>query len=119
MAERRFSPVFQQFVELGSGRIVGYEALTRFDDGESPDQHFMRAHSVGLGSELEALCAELALEAASDLEPGIWLSLNFSPAALLDGHAAKVVDGVNRPLVIEVTEHAQIKNYVASAGRNR
>jgi PAS domain S-box-containing protein len=113
MSERRFSPVFQQFVELGSGRVVGYEALTRFDDGEPPDQHFMQAHSVGLGSELEALCAESALEASADLEPGIWLSLNFSPAALLDGHAAKVVDGVDRPLVIEVTEHAQIKNYVA------
>ncbi len=113
MKERRFSPVFQQFVELGSGKVVGYEALTRFDDGEPPDQHFMQAHSVGLGSELEALCAESALEASVDLEPGIWLSLNFSPAALLDGHAAKVVEGVDRPLVIEVTEHAQIKNYVA------
>ena len=45
--------------------------------------------------------------------PDMWFSLNFSPAALLDGHAAKVVNGVNRPLVVEVTEHAQIKNYVA------
>ena len=116
MRERRFSPVFQQFVELGSGKVVGYEALTRFHDGEPPDQHFMRAHSVGLGGELEALCAESAIEASRDLEPGIWLSLNFSPAALLDGHAAKVVDGVERPLVIEVTEHAQIKNYVAIRG---
>jgi PAS domain S-box-containing protein len=113
MGERRFSPVFQPFVELDSGRVVGYEALTRFDDGEPPDQHFMQAHSVGLGSELEALCAQSALEAASLMEPGFWLSLNFSPAALLDGHAAKVVDGVDRQLVIEVTEHAQIKNYVA------
>ena len=113
MKERAFTPVFQPFVELSSGRIVGYEALTRFDDGESPDQHFMQAHSVGLGSELEALCAEMALAAADNLDPGIWLSLNFSPAALLDGHAAKVVDGETRPLVIEVTEHAQIKNYVA------
>ena len=69
-AERRFSPVFQPFVELDSGRVVGYEALTRFDDGESPDQRFMQAHSVGLGSELEALCAQSALDAAVDLEPG-------------------------------------------------
>jgi PAS domain S-box-containing protein len=113
MRERRFSPVFQPFVELGSGRIVGYEALTRFDDGESPDQHFSQAHSVGLGSELEALCAESALGQATSMESDVWLSLNFSPAALLDGHAAKVVNGVDRPLVIEVTEHAQIKNYVA------
>lgn len=113
MKSRRFSPVFQPFVELGSGRVVGYEALTRFDDGESPEQHFMQAHSVGLGSELEALCAESALDASRDLDPDIWLSLNFSPVALLDGHAAKVVNAVNRPLVIEVTEHAQINNYVA------
>ena len=113
MRERRFSPVFQPFVELGSGRIVGYEALTRFDDGESPDQRFMQAHSVGLGSELEALCAQSALDLTSHMASDVWLSLNFSPAALLDGHAAKVVNGVDRPLVIEVTEHAQIKNYVA------
>lgn len=113
MKRRNFSPVFQPFVELESGRVVGYEALTRFDDGESPDQHFAQAHSLGLGSELEALCAQAALEAASHIEPEIWLSLNFSPIALLDGHAGKVVNGVTRPLVIEVTEHAQIKNYVA------
>jgi PAS domain S-box-containing protein len=113
MKNRSFHPVFQPFVELETGTIVGYEALTRFDDGEPPDQRFLQAHSIGLGSELEALCAETALTAASDLEPDIWLSLNFSPAALLDGHAAKVVDGVTRHLVIEVTEHAQIKNYQA------
>ncbi len=113
MRNRSFHPVFQPFVELESGKVVGYEALTRFDDGESPDQRFIQAHSIGLGSELEALCALTALDAARELEPDIWLSLNFSPAALLDGHAAEVVNGVTRHLVIEVTEHAQIKNYTA------
>jgi PAS domain S-box-containing protein len=113
MKNRRFHPVFQPFVELESGTVVGYEALTRFDDGEPPDQRFMQAHSIGLGSELEALCAQTALDAAQELGTDLWLSLNFSPAALLDGHAAKVVDGVTRRLVIEVTEHAQIKNYTA------
>jgi PAS domain S-box-containing protein len=113
MKNRSFHPVFQPFVELETGTIVGYEALTRFDDGEAPDQRFLQAHSIGLGSELEALCARMALEGAEELGPDIWLSLNFSPAALLDGHAARVVEGVTRPLVIEVTEHAQIKNYTA------
>ncbi len=46
-----------------------------------------------------------------ELSPGIWLSLNFSPAALLDGNAAKVVNGAERHLVLEITEYAQIKNY--------
>jgi PAS domain S-box-containing protein len=110
---QRFHSVFQPFVNLKTGQVVGYEALTRFDDGDPPDQRFTQAHSVGLGSELEAICALSALDGARDLPPEIWLSLNFSPAALIDGHAAKVVEGVERHLVIEVTEHAQIKNYAA------
>jgi PAS domain S-box-containing protein len=113
MSERKFHPVFQPFVDLRSGHVVGYEALTRFTDGGRPEQRFMQAHSVGLGSELESLCAIDALEAAKELPTDMWLSFNFSPAALIDGHAAEVVRHVERPLVIEVTEHAQIKNYAA------
>jgi len=111
--DQRFHCVFQPFVNLETGNVVGYEALTRFDDGERPDLRFLQAHSVGLGSELEALCAQTALDNALELPPEIWLSLNFSPAAIIDGHAAKVVSGVTRHLVIEVTEHAQINNYAA------
>ena len=110
---QRFHCVFQPFVNLETGQVVGYEALTRFDGGERPDLRFLQAHTVGLGSELEAICAQTALESALDLPPEIWLSLNFSPAALIDGHAAKVVNSVTRRLVIEVTEHAQINNYAA------
>jgi PAS domain S-box-containing protein len=110
---RRFHPVFQPFVELETGRVVGYEALTRFDDLESPQHRFTQAHSVGLGSELESLCARVALDAATELPKDIWLSLNFSAAALIDGHAAEVVAGSRRHLVIEITEHQQIKNYAA------
>ncbi|HVA52469.1 MAG TPA: PAS domain S-box protein [Acidimicrobiales bacterium] len=110
---QRFHCVFQPFVNLETSQVVGYEALTRFDSGERPDLRFLQAHSVGLGSELEAICAQTALESARDLAPEIWLSLNFSPAALIDGHAAKVVNSVTRRLVIEVTEHAQINNYAA------
>ncbi len=113
MNERRFHSVFQPFVELESGRVVGYEALTRFDDGSDPEQRFMQAHSVGLGSELESLCARVALDTSQAMANDIWLSINFSPATLIDGHAADVVRGVQRTLVIEVTEHAQIKNYAA------
>lgn len=109
--ERRFWPVFQPFVELATGYVVGYEALTRFADGVAPDQRFAQAHAVGLGTELEARCAQVALDAAEELSPEVWLSLNFSPAALLDGHAATVVNGATRHLVLEITEYAQIKNY--------
>lgn len=109
--EQRFLPVFQPFVELATGNVVGYEALTRFEDGVAPDQRFNQAHAVGLGTLLEARCAQAALDAATGLSSGVWLSLNFSPAALLDGNAATVVNGAKRHLVLEITEYAQIKNY--------
>ncbi len=64
--EQRFRPVFQPFVELATGNVVGYEALTRFDDGVAPDQRFNQAHAVGLGTLLEARCAQAALDAASN-----------------------------------------------------
>jgi PAS domain S-box-containing protein len=110
---RRFRPVFQPFVDLASGAVVGYEALTRFDDGESPLERFNEAHTVGLGSQLESTCVEAALEAASNLSPEMFLSVNFSPDALLDGHAKSVLEGVRRKVVVEITEHAKIEHYGA------
>ncbi|MHB1088781.1 MAG: PAS domain S-box protein, partial [Acidimicrobiales bacterium] len=109
--EQRFTPVFQPFVNLSSRSVVGFEALTRFDDGVRPDLRFAQAYDVGLGSELEASCARAAVEAARSMSPGLWLSVNFSPATLLDGYAAHALEGGHRPLVVEITEHAPIKNY--------
>jgi PAS domain S-box-containing protein len=111
--QRLFHPVFQPFVDLTTGAIVGYEALTRFDDERRPDLRFIEAHTVGLGSELESACVQAALNAACDLASNIFLSVNFSPAALIDGHAGATLQGCHRGTVIEVTEHAQIENYAA------
>jgi len=110
---RSFRPYFQPVIDLKSGDVVGYEALTRFDDGTPPDQKILEAHSVGFGPELEAVIATAALRAADDLPPEVFLSVNFSPDTLLDGHAKAVVAGVQRPVVIEITEHAPIENYAA------
>ncbi len=43
---------------------MGYEALTRFDNGRRPDLVFEDAASVGLGVELETSCAVAAVRAA-------------------------------------------------------
>jgi PAS domain S-box-containing protein len=110
---QRFQPVFQPVVNTRTGEIAGYEALTRFEDGKRPDVRVADAHSVGLGSALEAALAAIAVEAARHLPPEVWLGLNFSAGAILDGSAGEVVTKANRAIVIEITEHAPIESYAA------
>lgn len=109
----RFRVVFEPVVHLPSGAPVGYEALTRFDDGSRPDERFERAHAVGLGSELEAACARAALRNAQSLPSHVWLSVNFSPTSVVEGVAAEVLRGVERSIILEITEHNEIENYAA------
>ncbi|MDE3064155.1 MAG: PAS domain S-box protein [Acidobacteriota bacterium] len=110
IARGRFASFFQPFVDLRDGSVVGYEALTRFDDGSRPDDRILDAHSVGLGVELEVALAAASLEAARDLDPGAFVSLNFSPDTLTGGYVDAVVAGATRPLVIEITEHHPIED---------
>jgi EAL domain-containing protein (putative c-di-GMP-specific phosphodiesterase class I)/DNA-binding response OmpR family regulator len=109
-----FTPVFQPIVELATGDVIGYEALTRFADGTRPDRRFADAAAVGLGIELEAITLRAALEAASLLPRGLWVSLNVSPAFLMDPlRPARVLgERRGRALVLEITEHVAIEDYV-------
>lgn len=109
----RFRTVYEPVIHLPSGIPVGYEALTRFDDGERPDRRFAEAHAVGLGSDLETVCARMALRGASSLPPTSWLSVNFSPATILEGRAGEVLAEAGRQVIIEITEHNAIENYAA------
>jgi len=109
----RYHSVFQPVVEMATGSLRGYEALTRFDDHVGPDLHFAEAHAIGLGPELEAACVKVALSEARRLPPDVWISVNFSPTTVISGHAASVVGATDRPVVIEITEHAAIESYPA------
>jgi EAL domain-containing protein (putative c-di-GMP-specific phosphodiesterase class I)/DNA-binding response OmpR family regulator len=114
VSEGEFSPVFQPVVDLGSGAIVGFEALTRFADGTRPDRRFADAAAVGLGAKLELATLAAALEASAPLPKGAWLSLNVSPALLLQAQPlGRTLAGVERQLVLEITEHVAIEDYVA------
>jgi len=109
-----FVPVFQPVVELASDQMIGFEALTRFADGMRPDRRFADAAAVGLGLELEAATLAAALEAAPDLPRGLWVSLNVSPAFLMDPVRPVRILGNHRgrALVLEITEHVAIEDYV-------
>ena len=114
LADEAFVPVFQPVVDLASGETVGHEALTRFHDGTRPDRRFADAEAVGLGLELESACLTAAIAAAPRLPGSGWLSLNVSPALLLEGDRLRdCLDGQARSAVLEVTEHVAIENYTA------
>ena len=114
ITNKRFEPVFQPIVDLRTGAVRGYEALTRFHDGVDPEHRFTHAHDLGLGAALERACAEAAIAAAVDLPPDRFLALNFSPVALMDGTAESVVRASDRPLVLEITEQFPVESYPAA-----
>ena len=114
LADHAFSPVFQPIFALGTAEVVGYEALTRFADGTPPDRVIAEAHVAGLGQALELATMTAALAASDALPAGCWLSLNVSPDVILKATELRgLVAGRSRRIVLEVTEHAQIQDYLA------
>jgi EAL domain-containing protein (putative c-di-GMP-specific phosphodiesterase class I) len=122
---RAFHPVFQPIVDIASGAAVGYEALTRFDDGTRPDLVFADGYRAGVGLELETATLEAAVAASAALPRWTWLNVNVSPAMLLSSRRLRAVLGplrksTGRHLVLELTEHAPIEDYralVTAAGK--
>jgi len=112
--EAAFEPAFQPIVDIMRDEVVGYEALTRFNDGAAPDVRFAEAATVGLGVELELATLRRALEAADGLPPGPWLNLNTSPRLVVESKEFRdLVASSRADLVLEVTEHAAVADYPA------
>ncbi len=96
--------VFQPIIELRTGRVAGYEALTRFPTLlRGPDDVFAQAHRCGLGSFLEATAIATALR-ATGRPRDTFISLNVSPTALLSREVIRLLPSSLDEIVIEVTE---------------
>ena len=108
-----FRAFFQPIVDLHSGAVVGYEALSRFTDGTRPDVVFASAARAGLGVELEVATFAAALRAAAVLPPDAYLSLNASPALIGSGRLHSLLVGFTRKITLEITEHAVVDDYAA------
>ena len=77
-----FFTVFQPVVDLASGDVVGYEALTRFADGSSPLRGLKAAQEHDQHIDLDAAMLRAATASARALPEGVWLALNVSAALL-------------------------------------
>ena len=114
IARGAFRAVFQPVFELMGGTVVGYEALTRFDDGQRPEDVFAAAEAAGASLTLEAATMRRAIEASRDLPSGPWLSVNASPALIGEtGRLTRVLEGAQRPIVLEITERVAVEDYRA------
>jgi EAL domain-containing protein (putative c-di-GMP-specific phosphodiesterase class I)/DNA-binding response OmpR family regulator len=113
LSKHQFHPVFQPIVELETGTVVGFEALTRFDDGTPPDVRFAQAVDLGMGADFEVATMSAALDAGGRLPSDVFLSLNVSPGFVLRGdrRLRKLINESPRPLVLELTEHAPVEDY--------
>jgi EAL domain-containing protein (putative c-di-GMP-specific phosphodiesterase class I) len=104
----------QPIVDLESGAILAYEALTRFADGTGPEVVFAEAARAGMSVALESATARSALEAAAPLPANRPIHLNVSPEVILAGEP---LGGILREwgfgVILEVTEHSPITDYAA------
>jgi EAL domain-containing protein (putative c-di-GMP-specific phosphodiesterase class I) len=112
LREQAFSPVFQPIRDLATHRIVGYEALTRFQAPIPTESLFLQAATLGRLRELELATLEAAIAASAALPPGCWLSVNSSPELLIDTDVLRpLLRRAQRPIILEISEHVAIAEY--------
>jgi diguanylate cyclase (GGDEF)-like protein/PAS domain S-box-containing protein len=101
--------VFQPILDVRSGVISGYEALSRFHTSveRPPNAWFAQAHRVGLGPELEAVAIAAALRAPG--RPlGCSVSVNLSPSSLLSDAVLAALPEKLAGVVLEITENERV-----------
>ena len=118
LASRTLLTAFQPIRSMTTGEVIGAEALTRFLSADSPgtstETWFAEAASVGLGIDLEIVALQSALAAAAGLPEDLYVAVNLSPRACLDGRVADALGRCGIPLgrvVLELTEHHEVDDY--------
>jgi len=91
----------QPIVALGTGEVIGVEALSRFT-GQEPLPVFEQARALGRLAALEAAAIGTARMVAP---PGLLLSVNVDISSIAAPEVESALAGELTGLVLEVTEH--------------
>jgi diguanylate cyclase (GGDEF)-like protein len=122
LSQGRIQVVYQPILDFSTGRILGWEALSRGPAGsqfESPVSLFDYAEESGSLFELEKVCRQKALAHCSPLNPGQKLFLNIHPQTLVDpdftpGETLNILRKIGLEpdnVVFEITERHSIKDF--------
>ncbi|MCW2529660.1 MAG: response regulator receiver modulated diguanylate phosphodiesterase [Pseudonocardiales bacterium] len=107
--------VFQPIWDLGTGALLGVEALARFDAEPvwGPERWFIEAAELGLGVELEVTAVRTALDALDAIPAHAYLAVNVSAPTVTSGLLEPLISAAAKRIVLEVTEHSPIPDYDA------
>jgi diguanylate cyclase (GGDEF)-like protein len=118
---REFVPYYEQQIDLGTGELVGFEMLARWNSLEfgvvGPDVFIPIAEEIDVIGELSEMLIATALRDATEWDPRLTLSVNISPIQLRDPWFARkllrLLDDHRFPphrLEIEITESCLHEN---------
>jgi EAL domain-containing protein (putative c-di-GMP-specific phosphodiesterase class I) len=122
LRDGRLRMVFQPIIELATGNLHGLEALARFDvrPAQSPDRWFAEAAAVGRSTDLELAAVAAALRELPWFPAGVLLTLNVSAeTAVSDGLVRLLAEVPPGRVVLELTEHAPVRDYAELASALR
>jgi diguanylate cyclase (GGDEF)-like protein len=114
IAHRRFDIVAQPIADLRTGEIVALESLARFtaEPVLPPNLWLAAADQGGLRIELEHALLRAAIGVLDGVPAHIALTVNLSPAAVMDPRLPEVLDGAPlHRLIVEIIDHHQLDDY--------
>ena len=120
--DKKLRTHFQPIISLKTGKILGYEALTRGPEDNlylSPNRLFADAKCFNMLFELEKLAREKALFHARQLDPQYKLFINVDPCVICDknftgGFTRDLINKISllqSNIVIELTEKTMVNDF--------
>lgn len=116
LADDLLTLAYQSVVELSSGAVVAFEALSRFPDGRggTAAQWFAEAAAVGRSVDLELAALTKVQADLPLLPPGAQVHINLTPDVLMDPTVPERLAQLPlERIVLELSEHQVVKDYDA------
>lgn len=103
--------VFQPIIRLDGGKIVAFEALSRFSDERSPHHHLVEAREDGhfVDFELELMAA--AIVDCQQLPDTVMVTMNASAETILDPRLPEMLADGSHAWGIELSEFSAVESY--------